>query len=281
MKKIKGWASSIGVAFVVLGLVGGAAAGYTFREPIKKALTGKNTKEEIANAVEEAGKGASKFQLEGVTTAVDVAGNTVTVKIKASTDSIKEMRLSDTPVTISSSANITQGSEQDLKIADIPIGAQVHMGGEVKDGTLTADNVIIQKEETVPGKSFEIEGIIKNIGSDNIIVDVTAADRGNLAKRDKDVTIQISSSTIIEKEDVIVTLSDIAVGDNVKVEGSVEKKVYLAAKVVIVVSEEGAKLEDNDQGEDFKNGKHAGFFKKSSNANSNQTKTNNGRGNQD
>ena len=278
MKKVKGLASAVGIVFIVVGLFVGATAAYAGREPIKKVLTGKNTEEEIDEAVENAGKGQSKFQLEGITTAVDTGANIVTVKIKASTNSIKEMRLSETPISIASSASISQGDEQNLTVADIPIGAQVHIGGEIKDGTLTADKVIIQKETANQGKNFEIEATVKEISGDSMVVTVKASDRANENSKDKDLTIEIMPLTVIEKEGVTVTATDIAAGDKVQIEGTKFGKTYRAAKITVMINEEGAKLDDADQGEDFKNGKHEGFFKKSANANSH---SNNGRGNQD
>ena len=112
MHKSKGVAPVVIVLLIALGLIGGAAAGYEFREPIKKALQGKSTADEIKDA-ENAIKnelGSGKFELEGVTTEVNAAGKQITVKIKSSTDSIKDLRLSEAPIAISDTADIIFGS---------------------------------------------------------------------------------------------------------------------------------------------------------------------------
>src|SRR3989304_10198021 len=120
-KKNKGIAPIVIVLIVAMGLIGGTAVGYEFREPIKKAIKGKTTNDEIKDAVdkakEELESGKNKFELEGITTSVDASAKSITVKIKSSTDSIKEMRLSETPITVSDTAKISSGSTKDLKIA--------------------------------------------------------------------------------------------------------------------------------------------------------------------
>ena len=248
LKFKKGIAPVVIVLIVALGLAAGATAGYTFREQIKKAVKGKTTQDEINDAVNAEKLGQSKFELEGVTTEVDAGTKVINVKIKSSTDSIKELRLSDAPIAVSDTADITFGSTKDLKIADIPINAQVHVGGTIKDGALTATKVIIQKEDADEnGKAekdrFAVGGIVKEVGSNKLVVTVATANKLAKDQKGKDLTIKVDSSTTIEKGDSAITLSDIKADDNVQVTGTIVSSEYIASKIEVKVQEKAGELE--------------------------------------
>ncbi|MBM2820891.1 MAG: hypothetical protein HW405_651 [Candidatus Berkelbacteria bacterium] len=252
MTKRSGIASIIVAILIAAGLIGGTGVGYAFREPLKKMIKGQSTQEEIDEAVENelTKSGQSKFELEGVSSGVDTVEKIVTVKIKSSTDSIKELQLSETPIKISDTARIQMGNQKDLKIADIPINSQVHMGGTIAGGILTAEKVLIQKEDVDEqgegeGKKFEVSGIVKSVGTDSITVNVSAASKKAKSQRGKDLEIKIISTTVIEKSDVTIALTDIKVSDGVEIEGVVNKDAYTASKIEVKVPEEGETIDDN------------------------------------
>jgi len=270
----KGFAPIVVVLLIALGLVGGTAIGYEFREPIKKMIRGKTTDDEIKEAVGEATakleEGKSKFELEGITTSVDAVGKSIVVKIKSSTDSIKELRLSEVPITVADAAEINSGSTKDLKITDIPINAQVHVGGEVKDGSLTATKIIIQKGDADESGSaqqtrFAVGGTVKEVKSDSIIVTVSTANKLAKDQKGKDLTIKVSSTTVIEKGDLTIALSDVKANDNVQVTGTIENTVYNASKIEVKIQEEAGELEQTQTENKEKNQEPA-----SSNSSKNQ-----------
>ncbi len=249
----KGIAPIVIVLIVALGLLGGAATGYALREPIKKAINGKNTSDEIKNAIDAAEASKNKFELEGITQSVDAVSKQITVKVKSSTDSIKNLRLSDVPVTISDKTIVISGSTKDLKVSDIPIYAQVHVGGTISNGQLTATKVTIQKEDTDQGKNqnhFSVGGTVKSIGSDQIVVTVSTANKTAKDQKSKDLTIQVNSLSKIEKADSTILLSDIKTGDNVNVEGVIENSIYTANNIEIKVKEEAGQLQETSNNSD-------------------------------
>lgn len=259
-KKFKGIAPLLVILIVAAGLVGGTAAGYGMREKIKKAFNGKTTADEIQEAIDEeiTKLDKDKFELEGVVASVDVSASKITVKIKSSTNSIKELRLSETPVEINSATKISFNSEQNLKIGDIPINSQVHVGGTLSDGKLTAAKVIVQKEDASEGqgerknKEFEIGGAIKAVEAGQIVVGVTSASRSANSQKGKDLTIKITSSTMIEKNNQSIEVLSLEVDDQIEVEGIVENDVYTASKIEVSVEEEAGELEeetDEENGE--------------------------------
>lgn len=253
LKKNKGIAPIIIVLIVALGLIGGTAVGYEFREPIKKAIQGKTSSDEIKEAVnkakEELELGKKKFELEGVTTSVDASAKSITVKIKSSTNSIKEMRLSEAPITVSDTAEINSGSTKDLKIVDIPINAQVHVGGTIKSGLLAATKVIIQKEDADESSQaekthFALGGTVKEVKSDSIVVTVSTANKLAKDQKGKDLTIKVNSSTVVEKGDSAIALSDVKADDSVQVNGVIENTEYIASKIEVKVKEQAGELEE-------------------------------------
>jgi len=244
----KGIASIVLVLLIGGGLLGGTALGYVFREPLKKIITGKNTAEEVEEAqAQKLGQG--KFELEGITTQVDAASKIITVKIKSSTNSIKEMRLSETPITISDSANIIFGSKTDLTIADIPINAQVHVGGTIENGLLTATKIIIQKESVEKQKNdhFAVGGVVKQVLSDGLLVTIFSANKIAKDQIGKDLTIKVTSSTLIEKNNISISLSEAQVSDKIQVVGIVENNVFNASKIEVKVKVQAGELKEQNQ----------------------------------
>lgn len=241
----KGIAPLILILLIALGLAGGATAGYTFREPIKKAISGSTTAEEIQKAIDGFKLGQSKFELEGMATGVDVTNQIVTVKIKSSTASIKEMRLSETPIALSATASITFGTQKDLKITDIPIDSQVHVGGTITDGKLTATKVIVQKEEANENKGqlFSIGGTVKEVGVGELQIDVKTANSKAKDKKGMTLAVKTDGNTIIEKAKATILLPEVKVGDEVHVIGVINETEYLASKIEVKVKEQAGELE--------------------------------------
>lgn len=282
MKKLKGIAPLVIILLVALGLAGGAAAGYEFREPIKKLVKGQTTAEEIKQAVEaEAAKlaaGKSKFELEGVATTVDTAAKIVTVKIKSSTNSIKELRLSETPVIITDTTKIISGSTENLKIADIPINSQVHVAGTIgKEGQLTGTRVVIQKDDASDSAkeatTFMVFGTVKSVASDSVTVTVAAANKSAKEQKGKDLEIKVAAATAIEKNHAAIALSDIKANDRVKVEGSFENSVYTASKIEVKVEEKATEIEETTTTSGSSSSNANGNANKNQNANSAQSGT--------
>ena len=248
MHKSKGIAPIIVVLLIALGLIGGTAAGYQYREPLKKYLTGKNTEDEIAEKLAETEKGKDKFEAEGIVIDVDVASKIIVIKIKSSTDSIKELRLSEVPIMVSDTTQIVFGNKKDAKIADIPINSQVHVNGTIADGKLTATKIEIQKEDVSESKgdvaktTFEIGGVIKEVGADGITITVKSANKTAKDQKGKDLVIKVTSQTLIRKNGVIITLSEIAINDEIKAEGKIEGTNYIASKIIVKIEEEGTEL---------------------------------------
>ena len=243
----KGLAPVVIVLIVALGLAAGTGVGYAFREPIKKAIKGETTQDEINKAVEAEKNGQSKFELKGIVTSVDVANSIVTVKIKSSTDSIKELRLSETPITVSKTATITNGDLKDQKIADIPIDSQVHVGGTIAEGKLTGTKIIVQKEDANENSQtrFAIGGIVKEVGSDKIVVTVSTANKSANSQKGKDLSISVASPTQIEKGDLTIALSGIKVGDEIQVTGTIQSSEYIASKIEVKVKEQAEVLKES------------------------------------
>lgn len=282
MSMKKGIAPVLIVILIAVGLIGGAAAGYEFREPIKKAIQGKSTSEEVSDAVENAkdeiAKGKDKFELEGVTIDVDSANKKITVKIKSSTDSIKEMRLSETPITLTDTTKIKSGSEDALKIADIPINAQVHVGGTISEGVLTATKVEIQKDDidetgNAEKTDFIIGGTVKSTGASSIIVTVATANKLAKDQKGKDLTIKVDSSTVIEKSHSSIKLADLKAGDTVQIKGVIDATNYIAAQIKVKVQEEAGELEATET-ESSSNGNSAVSDEDKSNGSSNSNNSN-------
>lgn len=333
--KSKGIAPLIIVLLVALGLAGGATVGYVYREPIKKAVSGMNTSEEIQKAIDNFKLGQSKFELEGIVTAVNTVvpsastvstkptatpssspessispevsptvspelsptpspspsatpspttSNTIIVKIKSSTNSIENLRLSETPIVVPASASIVSGSNADATFADILINSQVHVGGTIKDGVLTATKVIIQKEDATTeddktNDKFVISGAIKSLNTESITVTISSANKKAKDEKGQDLKIKISEATIIEKADITITLAELKVGDEIQVKGTVAEDVYTAANIVVKAAQKAGELEEEqntneNQGNSDKNKEQNNNSKSSSSpkANSNSNK---------
>lgn len=247
----KGIAPLVVILLIVLGLLGGTTAGYEFREPIKKMIKGQTTADEIKEAVSsetaklEAGK--SKFELEGVATSVDVTNKILTVKIKSSTSSIKEMRLSETPIAVLDTVQITNGSNTKATISDIPINSKVHVGGTIKEGKLTATTVIIQKESALEkaGDNFVIGGTVKEVGDNKLVVTVKTANAKVKDQKGTDATIVATVGTVIQKGETNIALSEIKVGDEVKIEGYLAD-ILTANKIEVKVKEQATELKETE-----------------------------------
>lgn len=250
--KHKAITSTVVALLVSLGLLGGAGTGYVFREPIKKAVQGKTTTDEINDAVTDAKNedalGKSKFELEGIAASVDATNNIVTVKIKSSTNSIKELRLSETPIAVTETTAISMGDTKEMKIADVPIDSQVHVGGTIKDGKLTAAKIIIQKESGLEkeGNNFSLGGTVKEVGTSDLTVTVKTANKKSKDKKGTDLKITVDSNTVIEKGEAVMALSEIKVGDTVQVTGVIESDNFTASKIEVKIIEEAGTLEEDD-----------------------------------
>lgn len=249
------------VLIVAAGLLGGASAGYVYREPIKKAIQGKTTGDEISDAINQEiakiNEGRSKFELEGVIISIEENFNQMTVKIKSSTDSIKELRLAEALIEFTDSVQITFGELENPKITDIPLNSQVHIGGNISDGKLIATKIIVQKEEAGEGltvgqenKVFTVGGEVKAVASDSLTITVNTANKWANSQKDKDLEIKISSNTIIEKQQTIISLSEIVVGSNLQIIGAIEEDVYTASKIIVKVQEEIRQWQGPEQEEE-------------------------------
>jgi hypothetical protein len=207
-------------------------------------------------------------------TSVDATNQIVTVNIKSSTDSIKELRLSETPITITTSTSITSGSSENLKIVDIPIDSQIHIGGTITDGKLTATKVIVQKEEANENKGnrFSIGGIVKEVGVGELTIDVKTAN--NKAKDTKGISvlIQTNSNTIIEKAKMSILLTEVKVGDEVQVVGVMTENAYLANKIEVKIKEQGKVIESTETNNGTDNADKTKVNSGNSNSNSNSNK---------
>lgn len=241
----KGIAPLILVLLIALGLGGGAAGGYALREPIKKAITGTTTTDEIKTAVDQFKQEQSNFQLEGVATSVDATNSILTVNIKSSTASIQAMRLSETPIVVTATTAISAGTASGLKIADIPIDSQVHVGGTVTAGKLTATKVIVQKAEANENKGdrFSVGGTVKEVTDTGLTIDVKTANNKVKDKKGTTVAIKTDAATVIEKTNASILLSEIKVGDEVQVTGVIVKEEYIASKIEVKVKETAGELE--------------------------------------
>lgn len=241
----KGLAPLIIVLLVALGLVGGTTAGYTLREPIKKAISGSNTAEEIQKAIEAFKFSQNKFELEGIVTSIDSTNKIVTVNIKSSTSSIKELRLSATPIALTESTAISSASLSGLKITDIPIDSQIHVAGLINDSKLTASRVIIQKDEagSILGDRFSVGGTVQEVGVGELKIDVKTANSKMKDKKGTTVTIKTDSTTFIEKSGLAILLTDIKVGNEVQVTGALNQSEYLANRIEVKIKEQAGELE--------------------------------------
>ncbi|OGD56939.1 hypothetical protein A2V71_02980 [Candidatus Berkelbacteria bacterium RBG_13_40_8] len=243
------------VLIVTLCLAAGTATGYAFREPIQKAITGKSTDEELTEKLNQAETEKSKFELEGIATSVDATNSILTVKVKSSTDSIKELRLSEAPISVASSATIQSGDQKSLKIADIPIDSQVHVSGAISEGKLTATKILIQKENGLEkqGDNFALGGTVKEVGTDSLVLTVKTANAKVKDQKGKDVTIKVTDVTIIEKGDSVIALSDVKTDDDIQAIGVIVKEEYSATKIEVKIKEQAGTLEEeqeNNAGED-------------------------------
>ena len=160
--------------------------------------------------------------------------------------------MTEAPILVSDEAKIIFGAKEDLKIADIPINSQVHVGGTLSDGKLTATKIIIQKEDVDEGKNankeFEIRGTVKTVNDGNIVVTVSSARKSLNSRRGQDVTIKVTSTTVIEKNEATIVISDIKVSDEVEVEGVIEANdVFIASKIEVKVEEEAGELEGEEE----------------------------------
>jgi hypothetical protein len=241
----KGIAPVILVLLVALGLAGGASAGYVWREPIKKALTGTTTSEDIDKIVDQTKLGQSKFELEGVATSIDNTNSIINVSIKSSSASIKQMRLSNTPILVEKTTIISNSNKKDLKLIDVPIESKVHIAGVVNDGQLSATKITIQKDEANQNVNnrFAVGGTVKEIGETELKIEVKTANSKVKDQKGKEITIKTDSTTIIEKADAIVLLSDVKVDDEVQISGVIVEEEYLASKIEIKVKEKAGELE--------------------------------------
>lgn len=252
MRTKQGFIPLVVLLVVALGLIGGAAVGYGLREPIKKAIEGKTTDQQIQDAVDqskaEEAAAATKFELEGVVTAIDTTASTVTVHVQSSTDSVKTLRLTDVPVVVAATAKISFGDKKNLKVGDILLNSKVHLSGTITNGILTATSIEVQKEEAatpapeVKTTHFEVEGVVKAVAADNLTVTVSSANKAAKDKKSQDVTIKVASSTVFEKSDANIALTDIQAGDKVNVEGVIDNNTYTAAKIEVNVAEHASEI---------------------------------------
>lgn len=279
----KGIAPLILVLLVALGLAGGTAGGYAMREPIKKAISGTTTAEEITKAIDNFKLGQSKFELEGVATSVDATNSILTVMIKSSTASIATLRLSDAPIEVTATTAISSGTLASLKITDIPIDSQVHVAGTTIDGKLTATKVIVQKDEaaTNKGENFIVGGTVSSVSGADITINVKTANNKAKDKKGAELVVKTDSNTIIQKAQATIVVGDIAVGDEVQVMGVIADSTYLASKIEVKVKEKAGELEleeekntNQNQGNSDKNKETE--TETNSNSNSSTPSTSNG-----
>lgn len=241
----KGIAPVIIIILVALGLAGGASAGYVWREPIKKTLTGTTTSEDIDKIVDQTKLGQSQYELEGIVVSIDSENSLLTVNIKSSTASVKQLRLSDTPITIQKTTAISNASQKDLELSDIPIESQVHISGVITDGQLSATKIIIQKDEANQNVNnrFAVGGTIKEIGENELKIEVRTANSKAKDQKGSTITVKIDAVTVIEKAKAVILFSDVKVDDEAQVTGVVNEDEYLASKIEIKVKEKAGNLE--------------------------------------
>ena len=239
-KRAKGLGGLAVIIIIAIGLLGGTAAGYTFRKDIQKAIKGKTEleqqEEEHQQEIESVKLGHTKFELQGTTTAVDTSGSKINVKVKVPSDAIKELKELEVPITIDVNTSIKFGSET-LEIAGIPINSKIHISGTISDDGLLAEKIVVQKEEdddlVKNGNEFGVNGIVVSLASGSLEVEVTAADKGQKKNIGKTITISVSTLTNIEKDEQPIVLADIVVGDKIEISGIFKANSYTAVKIEV------------------------------------------------
>lgn len=242
--KNKGIAAVALVVMIALGLIVGAGAGYGFRNQIQKTVEGKTTEEEknqLQQELDEVKQGQSKFELEGVTTEVNVAGKEIKVEVQSGTASIKELKDQVTSISISDSAEIIFGSEKGT-ISLIPINAKVHVGGDIVDKGLVATKVIVQKEDVDENNQssknkFTVVGSVVTKTGDSIDIAISSANKNLKDKKGETITIVVTADTIIEKNGEPIDLADIVAGDIVVIRGTFADNVYTTTRITVQVEE--------------------------------------------
>ena len=139
-------------------------------------------------------------QVEGTITAASATSLTV-----------HDSHGNDDVLTISDKTVIRKGMTA-LKPADLTVGMRVHVAAADKTAVL----IIVQDERTEPGddnggQTMTANGTVKSVGTDNLVV--TTVPNG-------DVTVKVTTTTIIRKQGAIIKLADIKVGDQVNTMGT-------------------------------------------------------------
>lgn len=237
----KGIAPALMVLILAIVLGAGVAVG-AYKEQIKNFITGN----EPANNQTNQAQGLDKFELEGVITAIDTGSQKISVQVKSSTKSIAAMRNSDVQISTTSTTTIVYKDQENPRLEDIPLDAQVHVGGEIKDTGLVATKIIVQKEEAgTQSTRFHLQGTVKAVSSDKLTVTVKNANKLARDQKGKDVEIRVTSNTIIIKDDAQITLADIDVDDKVNIQGILKDNVFTASKIVVAVPQKSGELEES------------------------------------
>ena len=122
--------------------------------------------------------------------------------------------------TITNDTEIRRGSAT-FNLAQVLIGMLVHVKATANaDGTNTATQVIVQNTRV----ETTVEGTVASVGASSLVV--TTADG--------DVTAQVSSSTQIRRGGKKISLSAVAAGAKVEVQGTLVGATTIAAKKITV-----------------------------------------------
>ncbi|TAL68108.1 MAG: T9SS type A sorting domain-containing protein [Bacteroidetes bacterium] len=111
--------------------------------------------------------------------------------------------------------------------SDLSVGLMVEVEGNIVDSTYYAQKIKIESEgEHHNGQEFEISGTVSAIGADNFTIDT--------------LTIYVDSNTGVVKEHAgVISFADLAVGDSVRVKGTIDSNgLYTAEKVKVIVNEQ-------------------------------------------
>lgn len=111
---------------------------------------------------------------------------------------------------------------------DLKAGDRVHVKATTDGTTNTAVLVIAQNTQSKPEKSTKVTGAVLAVGTDSLSVQTASGP----------ITVTVSATTKIEKNDAPITLADIVVGDIVKAEGTKVDATTLAAKKIEVKTED-------------------------------------------
>lgn len=269
--------SERGIAPIIIALIAlltatvGTTAGVLYKDDIETVLTGgESTTEEQTTADQAAGK--SKFELVGTVSNVNIDGNKITVKVKSGSNTISTYKNNEVTITLSSDIRIVYKDKTTPTIADIPIGAQIQVGGTITGGALTATKIEVQKEEAKESTSqtkFELNGTVKSVGNGELVITVKSTNKLTASFRGKDATVKTAANTVITKDDGQVALSEIAAGDKVHVSGVYKDNILTAAKI----SAESKEAEQEQEQES-----NQGSSSQNQNSNSNTNKNNDDEG---